>query len=153
MKLPHRKPYSYREDSAVPRFDDSGPAVFMDGACALCAGSARLIARLDRRGEFRICPIQSPLGTAVMRHYGLDPENPESWLYLEDGEAYPSLDGIIRAGRRLGGKGRWLGVLRPLPHPFQDWLYRRIARNRYAFFGREDMCAVPDPALARRILS
>jgi predicted DCC family thiol-disulfide oxidoreductase YuxK len=153
MRLLNREAYSYRADSAVPSFEDKGPIVFMDGECALCSGVARAIAKLDRAEEFRICPIQSELGRAVLVHYGLDPENPDSWLYLEDGKAYASLDAIIRAGIRLGGLGQLLRAFMILPPSFQDWLYRRIARNRYSIFGREDMCAIPDPALRRRLLS
>ncbi len=148
----NREAYSYRADSAVPPFDDSRPVVFMDGGCALCTGMARLIARLDRKGEFRICPVQSKLGRAILTHYGLDADNPESWLYLAGGHAYASLEAVICAGRRLGGTGRWLTIFSVLPKPAQDWLYRRIVRNRYAIFGRRDMCATPDPDLARRLL-
>ncbi len=152
--MPHldRDAYSYRADKAVPAFDDSGPIVFMDGDCALCSRTARAIARLDRAGEFRICPIQSPLGSAVLRHYGLDPENAESWLYLSDGRAYLSLEAVIEASKRLGGPARLLAVLRILPRPGRDWVYRRIAGNRYSVFGRANMCELPDPELRRRLL-
>jgi predicted DCC family thiol-disulfide oxidoreductase YuxK len=153
MRLAKRDAYSYRRDDAVPPFDDAGPVVFMDGDCALCTRGARIIARLDRAGEFRICPVQSPLGRSVLKHYGLEPGDPESWLYLADGNAYTSLDAIIRAGRRLGGWGRLPGVLRILPRPAQDWLYRRLVRNRYRLFGCADMCAVADAGLKRRLLS
>lgn len=147
-----RKAYSYRTDPDVPAFDDSGPIVFMDGECALCSRSARLIARLDRVGEFRICPVQSPTGRAVAAHYGLDPGDAETWLYLVDGRAHGSLDAMIRAGARLGGVGRLMAAFGLLPRGAQDWLYRRIARSRYRLFGRADLCATPDPALKARLM-
>jgi predicted DCC family thiol-disulfide oxidoreductase YuxK len=82
-----RPPYSYRDDPAVPTFDDRGQIAIMDGECALCASGARAIARFDRKRLFRIGRTQSALGAALVRHYGLEPENPETWLYLEDGRA------------------------------------------------------------------
>lgn len=147
-----RTGYSYRQDPSVPDFDDSQPIVFMDGDCALCTMSARLIVRFDRVGEFRICPVQTATGSAVLTHYGLDPESPESWLYLVDGKAYESLDAMVRAGARLGGVGWLLQPLRLLPRPVQDWLYRRVALNRIRLFGRTDMCGIPDPALRSRLM-
>lgn len=147
-----RPPFSYRADPAIPAFDDGGPVAFMDGECALCTRGARLICKVDRREEFRIAATQSDLGRAVLTHYGLDPADPDSWLYLEDGRAFTSIDAIIRVGRRVGGWGRLLAPLAILPRPVQDWLYRRLARNRYALLGRTDMCAVPDPALRRRLI-
>ncbi len=136
----------------MPVFDDSGPIVFMDGECALCSAGARAIARLDRRGEFRICPIQSSLGRAVLAHHGLDTEDAETWLYLADGRAYGGIDAMIRVGERLGGLGRIMTAARLLPRDAQDWLYRRIARSRYRIFGRAEMCALPDPELRRRLM-
>lgn len=152
MQLADLEPWSYRRDPAVPAFDDSGPVTFMDGECVLCTAGARLIARFDRRGAFHICPVQSPTGRAVLRHYGLEPDDPDSWLYLADGRAHTSLDGIIRAGARIGGPGWLLQPLRLLPRAAQDWLYRRIARNRYRLFGRTSMCSVPDPRLRARLI-
>lgn len=144
--------YSYRQDPSVPTFDDTGPIVFMDGDCALCTTSARLIIRFDRVGAFRICPIQTTTGRAVLCHYGLDPDNPESWLYLVDGEAYESLDAVIRVGSRLGGLGWLLQPLRLLPRSLQNWIYRHIAQNRLRLFGRRDMCALPDATLRSRLM-
>jgi predicted DCC family thiol-disulfide oxidoreductase YuxK len=152
MKPAIQAQYSYRSDARVARFEDRGPVVFMDGNCVLCTRTARIIGKLDRKGEFRICPVQTALGQAILTHYGLDTEDPDSWLYLDGGRAYTSMDAMIRAGTRLGGLGHAVRVLQILPRGAQDWLYRRIARNRYAVFGRTDMCALPDPALRRRLI-
>ena len=153
VKLAARDAYSYRRDKSVLPFDDRGPVVFMDGDCVLCTFGARAIARLDRAAEFRICPIQTPLGESVLRHYGLNPQDPDSWLYLVDGYAYTSLDAVIRAGRRMGGWGQVLVPLAILPRSVQDWLYARVARNRYRLFGRTEMCAIADARLKQRLLT
>lgn len=147
-----REPYSYRNDPAIPDFCDQGPVTVMDGECVLCTAGARLIARLDQAGEFRFCRSRSVLGAALLSHYGLDHDDPESWLYIVDGCAFTSLDGMIRAGKRVGGAGWLLQPFRLLPRSAQDWIYRRIARNRYWLFGRADMCASPDPALRARLM-
>ncbi|MCY0152146.1 saccharopine dehydrogenase NADP-binding domain-containing protein [Hoeflea alexandrii] len=81
----------------MPSFDDHGLATVMDGECVLCSVGARLIARFDKAGEFRICRSQTPLGRALLHHYGLSADDPESWLYIADGQAFTSLDAMIRA--------------------------------------------------------
>ncbi|WP_374376855.1 thiol-disulfide oxidoreductase DCC family protein [Tabrizicola sp.] len=144
--------HSYRDDPAVPAFDDSTPLAVMDAECAICSWGARMIHRLDHTGTTRICPIQSPLGTALLTHYGLNPQDPDSWLFLDAGEAHKDFDAVLHAGRLYGGLGRLTLALRLIPKPLRDWLYRRLARNRYQLFGRADLCALPDPALQRRIL-
>lgn len=148
----HGDVYSYRTDRSVPAFDDSGPVVFMDGECALCSTGARVICRLDKAGEFRICPTQNSIGQAILAHYGFESDDPDSWLYLVDGQAYTSIDAMIRVGQRLGGVGHLIRMLSVLPGAAQDWIYRRIASNRYRLFGRTQICAFPDDALRKRLI-
>lgn len=146
-------PYSYRDDPSVPDFPDIGPCTVMDAHCAVCAKGAAWIARNDAKGEFRIIPLQSALGNALMLHHGLDPADPSSWLYLEDGHAYSSLDAVIRVGQRLGGIWKGFGLMRVMPVALQDWLYTRVARNRYRIAGKTDMCTMPDSAVQKRLLT
>lgn len=152
MRTACKTPYSYLSDPNVPAFDDSHPITVMDGECALCTVGARLIARFDKAGEFRICRVQTPLGQSLFHHYGLSPGNPESWLYIADGHAFTSLDAMIRAGRRMGGPGWLLQPLRLMPRTLQDLIYRWLARNRYRLFGRTDICGVPDSGLRARLM-
>ncbi|WP_208349340.1 thiol-disulfide oxidoreductase DCC family protein [Pseudaestuariivita rosea] len=146
------QPYSYRADPKVPDFDDSQPIAFMDSNCALCTFGARAIHFMDKSGDIRICPVQTSFGQAVLSHYGFQMDDPESWLFLEDGQAHTGFDAMIHVGLRSGGWGRLLAALKILPRPLRDWLYIRIARNRYSVFGRKDMCAVPDPGLRARLM-
>ncbi len=136
-----RASYSYRDDPTVPDFDDAAPVAFMDGDCALCSFGARMIDRLDPRGDIRICPVATPLGQAMLRHCGLRANDPESWLCLEDGRVWRDFDATARVGLRSGGWGRLLGLLLAIRRPVRTSLYARFARNRYAVFGRTDLCA------------
>jgi predicted DCC family thiol-disulfide oxidoreductase YuxK len=53
----------------------------------------------------------------------------------------------------LGWPWRAARALLLLPRPARDWLYNRIARNRYALFGRKDSSEVPSAELLRRLVS
>lgn len=150
--LVERHPHAYRTDETVPPFDDSAPIAFVDGNCALCSTSARLISRFDTSGTVRICPTQSQLGNAVLSHFGLDADDPTTWLYLEDGKASTSLHAVLQIGRHLGVLGWILAPLRLLPRVLQDRLYIWIARNRYRLFGHEDLCSLPDARLRARLM-
>ena len=144
--------YSYRADPAVPAFPDDKVLVVFDGVCVLCSGFAKFILKRDRAFAFRMTTAQSPLGQALYRHYGLDANEFESNLVLADGRAYAKLDSVAVAGARLGGAWRMLAVLRLLPRPLADWLYDRVAQNRYALFGRTDSCMIPPPEWRERFL-
>lgn len=143
------QPYSFRD---IAQIDHNGPICVMDARCALCARGARWIARNDKDHAFRIVPLQSDLGRALLTHYGIDADDPASWLLLEHGLPHVACDAVIRTGGLLGGVWRGLAVLRILPRPILDWLYHLIARNRIAWFGRADMCAMPDKDVQERLL-
>ncbi len=131
---------------------DLAPMAVMDADCALCSFGARMIHRLDKTGTIRICPVQTRLGQMLLTKHGIMPTNPESWLFIADGRVWTDFDAMAEVGLRCGGWGRLLGLLRLIPKPLRDWLYRRVARNRYAVFGRGDMCAIPDPAFRARLI-
>lgn len=132
---------------------DRYPIAVMDGTCALCAFGAKMVHRLDRTGEIRIAPIQGETGARLMADHGLDPLDPDSWLFIEeDGRVSRDLEAVIRLGQRTGGFGWLLTWLRIFPAPVRNWLYARVARNRYAMFGRAEMCDIPNPDLRARLL-
>ncbi len=129
------------------------PIAVMDARCTLCSWGARMIHLLDRTGEIKIAPIQSETGAALMRDNGLDPLDPDTWLFIENGRVWRDFDALIRVGQRSGGLGHLFAVLRMIPRPIRNWLYARVARNRYAMFGQGDMYALPDPKFRARLLS
>jgi predicted DCC family thiol-disulfide oxidoreductase YuxK len=151
-RLSEAPPYSYRSDPAVPAFGDDKALVVFDGVCVLCSGFARFILTRDRGFAFRLTTAQSPLGQALFRHYGLDTEDIETNLVLADGLPYVKLDTVAVVGARLGGAWRALVLLRGLPRPLADWLYDRVARNRYALFGRTERCMIPSPEWRDRFI-
>ncbi|MEX0340179.1 MAG: thiol-disulfide oxidoreductase DCC family protein [Arenibacterium sp.] len=145
-------PFSYRSDETVPAFEDTFPVVVMDGECALCTFGARLIDRFDTTGTIRICPVQSPLGRALLMHYRMDPSDPDSWIFLADGVCWTSFDAWIKAGQAVGSVGHLMRVFWLVPKPARDWMYQRVARNRIAMFGKADMCSLPNPGLRARLI-
>lgn len=152
LRIASATPYSYRADPAVPAFPDDKALVVFDGVCVLCSGFAKFILKRDRNFAFRLATAQSPLGQALYRHYGLDPDVLESNLVLADGRAHVKLDTVAVVGARLGGVWRPIGILRLVPRFAGDWLYDRIARNRYRLFGRRDSCMMPPPEWRDRFI-
>lgn len=147
------KAYSYREDPAIPAFADDRPLIVFDGVCALCSGFVHFVLRHDNAGRNRFLAAQSDLATSLYRHYGLTTDMWETNLLLANGRLFVRSEAAIEIVSGFGGWWRLVGILRLIPRSIRDWLYDLIARNRYRWFGRHDLCLVPDSAQADRFLA
>lgn len=128
------------------------PVIVFDGVCLLCSRWVGFVLRHDRQGRIRFAAMQSASGRALLAQHGLDADDPLSFLYVAGGRGYSDSDAIVRVLTGFGGAWRLAGALRVIPRPLRDAGYRLIARNRYRWFGRKDVCMVPDAAVAARFL-
>jgi len=128
------------------------PVIVFDGVCALCSRWVRFLLRFDRAGRYRFAAMQGAHGRRLLSAHGLDPDDPMSFLLLEDGRALTDSDAILRVLAGLGGPWRLATSARLLPRRWRDAAYRALARNRYRWFGRHDACYLPTPAQAARFL-
>jgi predicted DCC family thiol-disulfide oxidoreductase YuxK len=133
-------------------FDLDQPLIVFDGVCVFCSGFVHMVLRLDRRARFRFTTAQSPLGEALFRRYDLPTDSYETNLVLVGGVPFIRLDSFVAVMSELGWPWRAAGILLLLPRPLRDWIYDRIARNRYALFGRKDSCDVPPAELRGRFI-
>lgn len=146
------RPYSYRDDPAVPAFPDDRPILVFDGKCVLCSGFARFILRTDRHRRFHLLAAQTPLGTALYRHYGLHPTDYETNILIADGRLWQKSESSIRVFEILGAPWSLVRIVRVLPLALRDRLYAIVARNRLRWFGERQTCFLPNPADADRFL-
>jgi len=98
--------------------------------------------------------MQTLTGRTLLRKYDIDPENPTSFLLLEEGRGHTDTDAIIRVLRGFGGVWRALAaIIAVVPRAVRDAAYRWVARNRYRLFGRREQCMMPNRDVADRFLS
>jgi predicted DCC family thiol-disulfide oxidoreductase YuxK len=143
--------HSYRNDPAVPAFDDGRPLFVFDGVCVLCSGGASWTMRRDTGARVAFTPAQGAIGRALYAHYGIKMD--ESYLLIANGRAFTASRGYLELCQVLGGWWRTLRVAAIIPKPLQDRLYALIARNRYRWFGKADYCALLTAAQRSRLLS
>lgn len=130
---------------------DAGPIIVFDGICVLCNGWVRFLLKRDHRQRYRFVAMQTDAGRALLAAHGLDPDDPASFLLVENGRAWTDTDAIVRVLGDLGGPWRGAAAMRLLPKWLRDRLYRRVARNRYRWFGTT-VCHVPTEAQRARFL-
>jgi predicted DCC family thiol-disulfide oxidoreductase YuxK len=112
----------------------------------------QFILRHDRQKQFLFTVMQSATGQQLLARHGLNPQNPLSFLLVDESGGYVDTDAIIRIITRLGGTWKLASVFRIVPPFIRDPIYRLIARNRYHWFGKHDSCMVPDAEIANRFI-
>jgi predicted DCC family thiol-disulfide oxidoreductase YuxK len=132
--------------------DTAHPIVLFDGVCNLCSGAVQFIIRRDPAGRFRFASLQSPLGEELLARFGIDPGLLDSVILVEGDRWSKESDAALRVARGLGGAWKALAILRVIPRPIRDAVYRLIARNRYRWFGKKESCWLPTPELRGRFL-
>jgi predicted DCC family thiol-disulfide oxidoreductase YuxK len=130
-----------------------GPLVLYDGTCGLCNRSVQLVVRHDSRGRFRFAALQSDTGRALLERHGLPVDQLDSVVLVEGGRAFTRSRAALRIARRMDMPWPLLWTLALVPRAVSDFVYDRVARNRYRWFGRTDACMLPPPGVRARFLS
>lgn len=130
------------------------PIIVFDGVCVLCSRWVGFLLKRDRGGQFLFASMQGETGQSLLRRAGLDPDDPSSFILVEGDAVSKQSDAIARVLKNLNEPWPVIAELMLLcPRALRDWLYFRIARNRYRLFGRKDVCYLPAAEERARFLS
>ena len=121
-----------------------------DGHCVLCSGWVQFVAKRDTGRRFKFTPIESPYGNALALALGIDPKDPDTNAVFLNGRAHRRSDAALTVLVILPRWG-WVRFLRPVPRAIRDFVYTRIAHNRYRIFGRNDVCDLGGETLVDRV--
>ena len=123
----------------------SGPAIIVfDGHCVLCSHWVGFLLKRDTRAHFQFAAMQSETGRQILIDAGLDPDNPSSFVLIADAAVLRETTAIISVFNALNAP--WPAIaamMKIIPRGIRDWVYFRIARNRYRLFGQRQQCYAP----------
>ncbi|ALI98820.1 thiol-disulfide oxidoreductase DCC family protein [Rufibacter tibetensis] len=130
----------------------SSPTILFDGVCNLCNGFVQFVINNDPKEYFKFASLQSEIGQEVLRTHGFPTEQFKSVLLVENGKVFTRSTAALRIVRHLKGGWSWLYTLMLVPAFLRDPLYDWVSRNRYKWFGQQESCMLPTPALKARFL-
>ncbi|MEL6567621.1 MAG: DCC1-like thiol-disulfide oxidoreductase family protein [Pseudomonadota bacterium] len=120
------------------------PTYVYDGECVLCSRAVQYVLKHDRSDPpIRFVAIKSAEGREIAARAGVDPDDPHTFIFVEGGKISLLSEAVFAMAARAGGPGRFIRVFRFVPRPLRDWVYARIANNRYALFGKLERCYLP----------
>lgn len=132
-------------------FNDKSIILF-DGVCNLCNSSVNFIIKHDSKEHFLFASLQSDAAKEILLHYNYENLNINSIILIENGIIYKKSTAVLKISKSLNGiiSTSYLFII--VPKFLRDWIYTRIARNRYQLFGKKDKCMVPSKETKKRFL-
>ncbi|MFQ5505309.1 MAG: thiol-disulfide oxidoreductase DCC family protein [Planctomycetota bacterium] len=128
------------------------PVILFDGVCNLCNGLVNFIIDRDPCARIRFASLQAEPGQSLLRCHGLSTTQFDTLLLIEDGAVHLRSTAVLRIFRLLRWPWPLLYGCILVPRILRDFVYDRIARHRYPWFGRRESCRVPGPELGERFL-
>lgn len=147
-----RKIYSYMNELELYDWDGKRPLIVFDGVCVLCSFFAQWVLARDKTEQFVFTTAQSSLGQALYNHYNLDTTDYETNLVIIEGELHEKMYGALAVCYAVGYPWRIFSLVQILPKSVLNFVYVRVARNRYALFGKQEHCLVPTGKLKERLV-
>ncbi len=115
--------------------------VFFDGVCGMCNETVDLLMKEDRADVLQFAPLQGD--TAKVKIPEIDCDNMDSIIYYEDGKISDKSTAVLSIFQATGGLMKVSMIFRLVPRFVRDAVYNFIAKNRYAWFGKKEVCRMP----------
>ena len=130
--------------SELKELSKANPIIAFDGVCNLCNGFIQWMIKRDKKKKFRYTTLQSKVGDLLVKNIDV---KGESVILVYKERIYTLSDVGLKCMQILGGGWTILYSLIYLPKSFRDFVYKWIAKNRYKWFGKSDVCMMPDPSI------
>ena len=141
------------DQGPLPPYLSSGDKVILfDGVCKLCNAWSNFIIHHDSNREFKLASVQSEEGKEILRHFEYPVDVYETMLVVHGSRCLEKSEAFFYVMKTLGFPWNLNLVFKLIPRPVRDWMYDRIALNRYYLFGKYDYCSLPTPDHNERFL-
>ncbi|NVJ67314.1 MAG: DUF393 domain-containing protein [Gammaproteobacteria bacterium] len=127
--------------------------ILFDGECKLCSAWVPFVIKRDPNAVFKFCSVQSPKGQELLANLGLATDHFETMVLLLDQKPYYKSEAFFKITQQLKKPWPLVNILRFFPLRLRDWIYDRIALNRYRLFGRHNYCMIPTKQILQRFVS
>lgn len=124
--------------------------ILFDGECNFCDSSVQFIIKRDPEAKFNFAAINSPIGADMISKFQLS--NVDSLVLVHEDKCYTKSTAALKIAKELNSplKATYLFII--VPKPLRDPLYDFIARNRYKWFGKKEVCNIPSKEDRQRFI-
>jgi len=126
--------------------------ILFDGVCNLCNAAVNWIIDHDSRNVIKFASLQSEYGRQMVQQHNLHGEYMDTIYLIEDDKVYNRSDAVLRTLKHLKGIYSLGYGFIIVPRFIRNFFYNLVARNRYKWFGKRDVCRIPTPELKAKFI-
>lgn len=114
--------------------------VFFDGICGLCNHFIDFLFRHDSKKCLRFSPLQ---GQFIKTSLASPLSDAETIVLLKGNKVFTKSRAVIESVAALGGIWILVRAIYIFPSGIRDLIYDKVARHRYKWFGKKEVCRLP----------
>ena len=104
--------------------------ILFDGVCNFC-------------NFFKFAALQSEAGLALLKKFKLSTNDFDTFILIDGENYFTKSTAALKIAKKLKGSVKLFYPFIVLPKFLRDFFYGLIAKNRYKFFGKRDVCRIP----------
>ena len=116
--------------------------VYFDGVCGLCDWSVNLLVKMDTQKNLKFSSLQGKSGQILLSDLKIDLNEFNTVIFKVNDQVYTKSTAVFKIIQSIGGFFKILLIFNLLPTRFNDWVYSKIAKYRYKYFGKLDKCDI-----------
>jgi len=131
----------------------SQPIILFDGVCNFCNSAVNFVIKRDKKSVLKFAPFQSEFAEKILINHHLSAEDLSTFLFIENNKIYTKSTAALRVSKYLKGVWPLLYGFIIVPKFIRDGIYNWIAKNRYQWFGKKEICMIPTADVRARFLN
>ncbi|PKH52034.1 thiol-disulfide oxidoreductase [Tenacibaculum sp. Bg11-29] len=127
--------------------------ILFDGVCNFCNDAVLKVIKYDTKNQFVFASLQSYIGKEITNHLGIDITKIDSIILYEPKIAYYiKSTAALKIMINFGGIWNLATVFNLIPETIRNYSYDFIAKNRYKWFGKKEVCMIPSKEIQKKFL-
>jgi predicted DCC family thiol-disulfide oxidoreductase YuxK len=127
--------------------------ILFDGVCNFCNTAVNFVIKRDKKSVLKFAPLQSEFAKRILINYHLPAEDLSTFLFIENNKIYTKSIAALKVCRYLKGLWPLLYGFIIVPEFIRNGIYNWIAKNRYQWFGKKEVCMIPSADVRSRFLN
>jgi predicted DCC family thiol-disulfide oxidoreductase YuxK len=126
--------------------------ILFDGVCNFCNSSVNFIIKRDKKDYFLFSSLQSEYSQNLLNKNNFPQKDFDSIILIEENKLYQKSTAALKIAKHLNGLWKLFYMFIIIPPFIRDFFYDIIAKNRYKWFGKKDVCMIPDEKTKNKFL-